>query len=155
MEGRLTEEQITKAILNWLEKNNWEIFCFDFPQSGTGMALHPNEKIRTTKNKGAIIPDIVAFKTGTAVFFENKDRFVVSDFNKIQDLKTGKDYEVSIEKLLKSTGCSEICYGVGLPYNETYISRSLANNEKIDFALFVTLDRTIAVKYDPKSIFMR
>ena len=49
MERRLTEEQATKAILDWLEENGWKIICFDFPQSGTGVSLHPNEELRTTK----------------------------------------------------------------------------------------------------------
>ncbi len=53
----MKEEYVTKAILNWLETNNWKIICFDFPQSGTGYILHPNEEYRTTKNYGAIIPD--------------------------------------------------------------------------------------------------
>jgi hypothetical protein len=65
MERRITEEQLTKAILEWLIANNWEIICYDFPQSGTGVSIHPNEELRTTKNKGAIIPDIVAIKNGT------------------------------------------------------------------------------------------
>ena len=62
MEGRITEEQVTKAILNWLESKSWEIVCFDFPQSGAGVSLHLNQELRTTKNKGAFIPDIVAIK---------------------------------------------------------------------------------------------
>jgi hypothetical protein len=38
MERRITEEQVTKAILDWLEANDWKIICFDFPQSGTGVS---------------------------------------------------------------------------------------------------------------------
>lgn len=83
MERRLTEEQITKAIIDWLEGQEWQIICYDFPQSGTGISLHPNEELRITKNKGAIIPDIVAIKGTIVLFFENKDRFVLSDFVKV------------------------------------------------------------------------
>lgn len=39
-----TEEQITKAILVWLEGNGWSILCYDFPQSGTAISLHPNDE---------------------------------------------------------------------------------------------------------------
>ncbi|MDR0515595.1 MAG: hypothetical protein LBH25_00950 [Fibromonadaceae bacterium] len=35
MERRITEEQTTKAFIEWLELNDWKIICFDFPQSGT------------------------------------------------------------------------------------------------------------------------
>ena len=38
----MTEESVTKSILKWLMQNNWIIVCFDFPQSGTGHFLHPN-----------------------------------------------------------------------------------------------------------------
>ncbi len=106
--------QVTKAILNWLESNGWQIITFDFPQSGTGYSLHPNEKLRTTKNKGAFIPDIVAIKYETVLFFENKDRFVLSDFLKIEELKSTEDYTSSIEKLLKEFSHSKIFYGIGV-----------------------------------------
>lgn len=46
----MTEEQVTKALLQYLTDNGWHIVCFDFPQSGTGKVLHPNnadgEKIK-------------------------------------------------------------------------------------------------------------
>ena len=38
----MREEHVTKATLKWLLANGWEIVCFDFPQSGTGRFLHPN-----------------------------------------------------------------------------------------------------------------
>ncbi len=48
----MTEEQVTKAILNHLVKNCWKIICFDFPQSGTGKYIHPN--VSCSKNLDAI-----------------------------------------------------------------------------------------------------
>ena len=107
MEGRITEEQVTKAILDWLETKGWEIICFDFPQSGTGVSLHLNEELRTTKNKGAFIPDIVAIKKGIVVFFENKDKFVLEDFNKVEELKQTANFSNSISKSSTSTPISE------------------------------------------------
>ncbi len=67
----MREEKVTIHILNWLEANEWKIICYDFPQSGTGILIHPNIKeTKTTKNKGGVIPDIIAVKMETAVFFE-------------------------------------------------------------------------------------
>lgn len=154
MERRLTEEQITKAILDWLEKDGWEILCYDFPQSGTGVSMHPNEELRTTKNKGAIIPDIVAIKGTTVLFFENKDRFVLSDFVKVNDLKTGSDYSASIQKLLKNYKVSQIFYGVGLPKNDNILKRVAEHEEKIDFAICVANDKSVTVQFDRSSIFI-
>ena len=153
MERRLTEEQVTKAILDWLEINDWEIICFDFPQSGTGVSLHPNEELRTTKNKGAFIPDIVAIKNQTVTFFENKDRFVLDDFIKIQDLKQNNDYSTSIKKLLKGFDYSRIFYGVALAQNRNTELKTQDNLDKIDFAIFLTQDKAIKLFFDKEKIF--
>ena len=155
MERRITEEQVTKAVLNWLEANGWEIICFDFPQSGTGITLHPNKELRTTKNKGGFIPDIVAIKNGIVLFFENKDRFVLTDFLKVQELKRTTDYTASILKLLADLKYSKIFYGVGLAHkNKTELSTN-EHLEKIDFAVFLHSDNSIEVTYDPYTLFPR
>lgn len=153
MERRITEEQITKAILEWLETNGWEIICFDFPQSGTGVSLHPNQELRTTKNKGTIIPDIVAIKNGIVLIFENKDRFVLTDFLKVQELKQTTDYKTSLEKLLTEHNYSRIYYEVGLDYTIKTEQKTNEHLEKIDFAIFVQQDSTIKVTFDPNGIF--
>ncbi len=153
MERRLTEEQVTKAILFWLEINGWEIISFDFPQSGTGVTVHPNEELRTTKNKGSFIPDIVAIKDKTVVFFENKDRFVLDDFIKIQALKENNDYSTSIKKLLIGFEYSKIFYGVALAQNDNIKQKTQENLDKIDFAFFITQDRNISIFFDSEKIF--
>jgi hypothetical protein len=93
----MKEERVTINILNWLESNGWKIICYDFPQSGTGVLLHPNsDENRTTKNKGGIIPDILATRNSVALFFENKDRFVLSDFEKLKEI-TPEEYKKYIQ----------------------------------------------------------
>ena len=153
MERRITEEQVTKSLLDWLELNGWEVICFDFPQSGTGVSLHPNENIRTGKNKGALIPDIVAIKNDIVVFFENKDRFVLSDFFKVQELRQNNDYSCSIEKLLASYKYSHIFYGVGLVYSVNASKRAVENIDKVDFMIFYHEDKSVQIFYDPSKMF--
>ena len=153
MERRITEEQLTKAILEWLIANNWEIICYDFPQSGTGLSIHPNEELRTTKNKGAIIPDIVAIKNGTVIFFENKDRFVLDDFIKVQDLRDNNDYSNSIQRLLAEFKYSKILYGVGLVHSENAELKTKLHLDKVDFAIFYHGDKTIKIQFDPNKLF--
>ena len=153
MERRVTEEQATKAILDWLEGNDWQIICFDFPQSGTGVSLHPNEELRTTKNKGAFIPDIVAIKNGIVIFFENKDRFVLDDFIKVQDLRNNNDYSNSIQRLLSKFEYSEIHYGVGLVHSDSTEQKTSSHLDKIDFVVFYHGNKTIKIQYDPKNLF--
>lgn len=154
MAGRLTEEQITKTLLKWLNNQGWEIVCFDFPQSGTGYVLHPTEENRTTKNKGGIIPDIVAVKGDVCVFFENKDRFVMGDFEKVDVLRTGSSYLAAIDKLLSNRTIKRIFYGVGLPRLESIVLKVLKHRHLIDFSLFVEDDKkTVYVDYQSESIF--
>jgi hypothetical protein len=153
MERCLTEEDVTLSIKQWLELNRWDIVCFDFPQSGTGVSLHPNEKIRESKNKGDIIPDIVAIKNGTVVFFENKDRFVLNDFIKVDLLRQSDDYSESIKELLKKYIYTSIYYGVGLPFSTTIRGNLMRNIHKIDFAVFVSSDRSISFLQSTKEIF--
>ena len=55
----LKEAKVTVNILNWLEQEGWEIICYDFPQSGTGIMLHPNNQEGSkSKNQDGIIPDL-------------------------------------------------------------------------------------------------
>ncbi len=149
----MTEEQITLALIEWLSSKGWEIICYDFPQSGTGISLHPNDEIRTTKNKGAMIPDIVAIKGTTVLFLENKDRFVLSDFFKLNELRTGSDYSASLSKLLKHYKVTNIYYGVGLPNTENVCKKIRDQQEMIDFALCVNTNKSVKVNFQATSIF--
>lgn len=154
MERRLTEEQVTKAILNWLISNGWEIICFDFPQSGTGVILHPNSEFReSTKNKGSFIPDIVAVKSVTAVFFENKDRFVFSDFEKTNELRKNNTYSSAIKSLLQKHQIDSIYYGIGLPFQKAYSEKVNENLQMTDFIIFVEENREIKIGFETEQIF--
>ena len=153
MERRITEEQVTKAILIWLEENDWEIICFDFPGSGTGVTLHPNERLGNTKNKGSFIPDIVAIKNEIVIFFENKDRFVLSDFIKVQNLKNNNDYSNSIQIFLAKFEYSKILYGVGLAHSNTTENKTNIHLDKIDFAVFYDSNGVIKTHFSPIGFF--
>ena len=67
----MTEEELTISLLEFLQVKGWDIICYDFPQSGTGRMIHPDDT--NSKTEGGIIPDIVALKDGICIFFENKD----------------------------------------------------------------------------------
>lgn len=149
----MKEERVTINILNWLESNGWKIICYDFPQSGTGVLLHPNsDKNRITKNKGGIIPDILATRNSVALFFENKDRFVFSDFEKIKEIKIYGNYSNSLNTILKDFNVTSIFYGIGIPANEKSIKKSLENIEGIDFLVSVSEDQKVNINFDEKGI---
>lgn len=135
MARRIKEEQVTKNILKWLQSKSWEIVCYDFPQSGTGRVLHPDNTV--SKTDGAIIPDIVAIKDKTVVVFENKDRFVLEDFEKINKIRQTTMYDQSFRILLKKYAYNKIMYGNGMPYTTNNESKSLEYIHLTDFVVFV------------------
>lgn len=150
----MREERVTINILNWLEHNGWKIICYDFPQSGTGVLLHPNtDQNRTTKNKGGIIPDIIAVKNNCALFFENKDRFYEPDFNKLFSLRTKQNYSNSLDELLNEHNVKVIYYGVAISDVEKEIKKSKLHLEKIQFLISTNEEKNIIIHYDAEGIF--
>lgn len=149
----MREENVTKNILQWLQNNNWEIVCFDFPQSGTGVLLHLNNINRTEKNKGGIIPDIIAVKNNVALFFENKDRFYQPDFDKLFEIKTELNYSDSLDLLLSDHNIKTILYGIGIAAIDKEIEKCKLNLGKIDFLISINEKKEVNIDYDVNGIF--
>ena len=149
----MREERVTINILTWLEENDWQIICYDFPQSGTGVLLHPNsDENRTTKNKGGIIPDILATRNSVALFFENKDRFVLSDFEKLKEIKTLGNYSNSLNIILSDFNVTSVYYGIGIPAIEKHIKKSLENIDEIDFLISSLENGEIQINFDKNKV---
>lgn len=108
----MTEENVTKAILGYLIKYGWRIVSFDFPQSGTGRALHPAGSL--SKNMGVLIPDIIAAKEGVGIYMENKDHYYPEDFRKVHNVLDGQVYATSFLKVL-GVDQTNLIGGIGLP----------------------------------------
>ena len=133
----MREEKVTISILKWLEKNNWNIISYDFPQSGTGVLLHKNSVSRNQKNKDGVIADIIAKKSNVVAYFENKDRYYEDDFIKINNLKNQNEYSKSLTKLLGPLTNLNIYYGVGIHSAPSQIKKCLKSKYKIDFLISV------------------
>lgn len=146
----MREERVTKEIIKYLNNNNWFIFSYDFPQSGTGILVKQDNS--NEKNKDSIIPDIIAIKDNTSIFFENKDRIVTSDFEKVNSLIVDNKYINNIKKLLCDYKISNYYYGIGLPDNINIQKLDLLK-EKTDFILLVDKEYSVRVYYDNKKIF--
>lgn len=155
MERRLImrEERVTINILNWLEKNGWQIVCYDFPQSGTGILLHPNGDNRTEKNKGGIVPDIIAVKEDTALFFENKDRFYQPDFDKLFEIKSENNFSDSLSQLLSGFSISKMVFGIGIPEEKKHLEKSKTQLDKIDFLITTDDNKNVKVHFDIEKVF--
>ena len=151
MAGRMTEEQVTKAIVKWLVYNGWTIIAFDFPQSGTGKALHPNDT--DSKTEGIWIPDIVACRESILVFFENKNQYVYRDFEKIAKLKQTNVYSHAIAEITKGHPFDSIYYGVGFPFSETSINRANSSLDMVDFVVLADNKDHASIHYDRFNVF--
>ena len=147
----MTEEQVTKAVLEWLIGNRWNIVCYDFPQSGTGRVLHPNDE-DNEKNKGSVIPDIVAVRGDVCLFFEDKDKFYYPDYQKQNMMRTSDDYSNDINSLLAPYGISQKWYGIALPKSK-HKTKSIKAANLVDFIITVGDDnRMVEVSCNPNSI---
>lgn len=144
---KYTEARVTKSIIKSLIDEEWKIIAYDFPQSGTGIVIHPNEVFRTkTKNKDSFIPDIICTRKNIALFFENKDRFYLNDFIKLENIRRNNIYSDDINKILGDCDF-QIYYGIGIPKDEKIITKSLIHSKKVDFIVASDL-LEISVVYD-------
>lgn len=138
----MKEEFVTKSIINYLKVNCWNIFAFDYPQSGTGFLIHPNDRLH--KNKDAIIPDIIANKKSTCIIMENKPYYYKNDFFKLDNLKNDTKYSNDLNSILKQLNCKNIKYGIGLPEKDFLQKRSEEHLELVDF--IITVDDSMNCK---------
>lgn len=107
---------------------------------------------KSSKNKDSIIPDIIAHKNNICLFFENKDRFVKADFDKVNGLIENNKYINNINKFLSKYKIDNIYYGVGLPYN-VKTNTILDHSNLIDFAIKIFEDETVEIVVDKYNIF--
>lgn len=129
----MNEEFVTKKIIKFLKSKNWNIFSFDYPQSGTGFLLHPNDRLN--KNKEAIIPDIIANKNDTCIIMENKSYLYLEDFYKLNNLKNNNNYSDDFSRLSNQLNCKNIKYGIGIPLK--FKNKAEKYLDLIDFIVLV------------------
>jgi hypothetical protein len=130
----MNEEFITKAIMKFLVKQGFCIVSFDFPQSGTGILLHPDNT--NDKNDG-IKPDIIASKGNILTVMENKDRYWKRDFEKLHQLKESGSYAKALEQLHIAHKTSSLIVGVGIPNVESTIVKAISTKSFVDFIVSV------------------
>lgn len=155
MARRIAEEQITRHAMAWMRGLRFDIVSFDYPGSGTGTPLHPDPELRTTKNAGVIIPDIVAARQASLLFFENKVRFSRSDVDGLLNLKSGR-YSKAISGLLAERD-QECLPLVGMALWDVPLNRArlLGVRDEIDFAVVINEGGDVEVLYAPVGLFAR
>ena len=146
----MTEEQVTRAIISELAKHGWAIISYDFPQSGSGKMLHPDWGT-SEKNKGGIIPDIITIKGTICLFFENKDRVVIEDFQKVSSLIKDNRYTSAIADILDGKNVQQIYYGVGFP-SAKWNNQAVSYSWLVNFIVGVTEDYAVEFLHNPHGL---
>lgn len=138
----MREESVTKYILRYLIDNGWSVICFDFPQSGTGRVLHPNGQV--SKTQGVIVPDVLAVRSGLALYLENKDRYYPADFQKVHDVLAFRQYSEAFDSVLAGQWVERIIGGIGLPKSK-YNDDCISNSGIVDVVLCVGDDGSVEI----------
>lgn len=132
----LQEEFITKCTLSFLRARRWRVLAFDYPQSGTGVSLQPEDRSDdSSKNLGVIIPDVVAVKGQTLLILESKPAFYAPDVEKLRAVKRGQ-YSRSIRTTFRIYKFN-IRVGIVLGDNPQERARALSQRAALDAVLWV------------------
>ena len=96
----MTEEAVTKAILQWLE------------ETGTGRKFHLTSDA-SDKTRGIIIPDIIAHRETRLLVLENKSVDTLSDYDKIKYLAGSPDFKTQLLQAYPELDIEQITLGIG------------------------------------------
>lgn len=129
----MSEEIITIEFIRILKSLDWDIISFDFPQSGTGLELRPNNSIE--KNLGMIKPDIIAKKDGIVIITENKVNYYSKDIDKLNNLRDTDEYSDDLRNIIPSFEYANVYYGAILSMTSNNKLRLDKVKNKIDFSI--------------------
>ena len=73
--------------------------------------------------------------------------------NLVNRLRHSSNYSMAIEKLLRPILPKRILYGVGMPYTERNLQKSLLQKDKVDFIIFSGNSEKTEVIYDNEEVF--
>jgi len=133
----MDEELITTSAVDFLEKGGWCILSYDFPQSGTGCILHPDEWQAKTKNLDSIIPDIIARKDKIGLISENKVDYYQPDIEKLKNIRAGH-YSEDIAAVFGRDSIDKLILGLCLRKTPKNVEKIEHERRNIDF--YITLD---------------
>lgn len=119
----MNEEEVTEAVEEYLDAAGWTMFAVDYPTSGSGLRLHPNDREDGTKHSGSVVPDIVAYRENTVLVVESKPYFDRNDAAKLGDIARGK-YSRSLDRRVYATDVDETTTALAFPESDESAMRS-------------------------------
>lgn len=144
----MTEEQVAKAVMKWLDADGWEILDYDFPGGGTGRRFRFSDSASAAdKNSGAFYPDIVAWKTGTFLLCENKASDTLSDYAKQARAKAEPTLASQLAYAYPGKAANAILTGIA--FSGPFIHRAQAESAAVDFVFSVSGGNSVSVCRSP------
>lgn len=110
----MDEEQVTEAVEEHLTAAGWTMFAVDYPTSGSGLRLHPDDRDPGTKHAGSVVPDIVAYRDQQLIVVESKPYFDRADAKKLADIAAGA-YSESLERRVYATTVETVTTALAFP----------------------------------------
>ncbi|MBR1835884.1 MAG: hypothetical protein IJ783_01220 [Kiritimatiellae bacterium] len=144
----MTEEQVAKAVIEWLGADGWEILDYDFPGGGTGRRFRFSDAPSAAdKNAGAFCPDVVAWKNGVFLLCENKAVDTLSDYAKQARAKAEPTLAAQLAAAYPGNAVNAILTGIA--FSGPFIHRAQAESADVDFVFSVLNGNSVSVCLQP------
>lgn len=142
----MTEEQVTKAVMEWLVRNGWEVLDYDFPGGGTGRRFRFADAAgRRDKNAGAFCPDVVAWRDGLFLLSEDKAVDTLSDYGKQARVK--QDPTLPEQLAAAYPGKPFRGIRVAVAFSAPFHHRNAAEEIGLDAVLTVSPDNSVSLAF--------
>lgn len=151
----MSEEAVTKATIFFLKRHGWNVLDYDFPGSGTGRNFRVGTQ-EDKKNKKRVIPDIIAYKNETILWFENKDKDTINDYKKIAFLyQENQQLFKQILQAYPDKSINKLFFMIAFSGESKYLRKALEYNvEGILQVVSPLPEPEIKILFDPSAIFV-
>jgi len=139
----LSEEKVTRELIRFHQREGWNVVSFDLPETGAGERIPPNNRQTGTKQRGSIVPDIVAVNGEILRLVESKPKFDMNDVRKLELVLNG-EYSQGIERKFGHLEWESVEVSIGLPIaeNSTTLEKKAS---RLDLSLFIQPDGGIEI----------
>ena len=150
----MSEEAVTKATISFLKQLNWDVLDYDFPGSGTGRNFHIGS-LEDYKNRRRVIPDIIAYKEGTILWFENKNKETLSDYKKIFSLSQERESLLAqITQAYWDKTIDNLLFAISFSGNSTYLPQAIEYKVNCILQMLSPLPQSeMTVLFDSQGVF--
>jgi len=151
----MIEESVTKAVICFLKQREWEILDYDFPGSGTGRNFHVGSKEDLKKRK-RVIPDIIAYKNDTILWFENKDKDTIGDYKKVFSLSSEhRNLLKQINQVYSDKSANNLFFAIAFSGESKYLEKATEYNISTILQVKSPLPATeVNILFDSLAIFL-